>query len=60
VVGLIAAAQTLEDLHRLVDRRLLDDHLLQPPRERAILLDVLELSNVVEPTTRSSPAVRTA
>ena len=35
--------QPRENADRLVDRRLLDRDLLQPPRERAILLDVLVL-----------------
>ena len=43
VVLFVAAAQAGEDLDRLLDRRLVDRDLLQPPRERAILLDVLEL-----------------
>jgi hypothetical protein len=43
VVVLVAAAQPLEDPHGLVDRRLVDRDLLQPPRQRAVLLDVLEL-----------------
>ena len=40
---LVPPAQAGQDAHRLVDRRLVDGDLLQPPRERAILLDVLEL-----------------
>src|SRR5260221_8639318 len=32
-----------ENLHGFVDRRFVDRDLLQAPRERAILLDVLEL-----------------
>ena len=43
VVFFVAAAQPGENLHRLLDRRLVDGDLLQPPRERAILFDVLEL-----------------
>ena len=43
MVILVAAAQALEDRDRLLDRRLLNHHLLQPPREGAILLDLLEL-----------------
>ena len=43
VVRLVPAAQALEDLHRLLDRRLVDDDLLQPAGQRAVLLDVLEL-----------------
>ena len=40
---LVAAAQAGENPDGLLDRRLVDGDLLQPPRERAILLDVLEL-----------------
>ena len=40
---LVAAAQAGENPHRLLDRRLVDGDLLQPPRQRPILLDVLEL-----------------
>ena len=43
VMLLVAAAQAGENPDRLLDRRLVDRDLLQPPRERAILLDVLEL-----------------
>ena len=43
MVPLVARAQPLQDLDRLLNRRLVDDDLLQPPRERAVLLDVLEL-----------------
>ena len=43
VVRLVARAQALENPDRLGDRRLVDGDLLQPPRQRAILLDVLEL-----------------
>ncbi len=43
VMLFVAAAQPGENLHRLFDRRLVDRDLLQPPRERAILFDVLEL-----------------
>ena len=43
VMVLVAAAQSLQDLNRLVHRRLLDDDLLEPPRQRAVLLDVLVL-----------------
>src|SRR5439155_26809589 len=38
----VAAAQAGQDPDRFLDRRLVDRDLLQPPRERAILLDVLE------------------
>ena len=43
VMLFVAAPQTGEDLDRFVDRRLVDGDLLQPPGERAILFDVLEL-----------------
>jgi hypothetical protein len=43
VVRLVARAQALQDLHRVLERRLLDRDLLEPPEERAVLLDVLEL-----------------
>ena len=43
VMRFVAAAQSREDLHRFFDRRLVDRNLLQPPRQRAVLLDVLEL-----------------
>ena len=43
VMLLVAAAQAGENPDGLLDRRLVDRDLLQPPRERAILLDVLEL-----------------
>ena len=43
VMLFVAAAQPGENLHRLVDGRLVDGDLLQAPRQRAILLDVLEL-----------------
>ena len=39
----VARAQALQDAHGLRDRRLVDRDLLQPPRERAVLLDVLVL-----------------
>ena len=39
----VSAPQPGENLHRLLDRGLLDGNLLQAPGERAILLDVLEL-----------------
>ena len=41
VVRLVAVAETAEDLHRLVDRRLLDAHLLEAPLERRVALEVL-------------------
>ena len=40
---LVARAQAAQDPDGLLDRRLLDRDLLQPARERAVLLDVLEL-----------------
>ena len=43
VVALVARAQALQNAGRLLDRRLVDHYLLQPPRQRAILLDLLEL-----------------
>ena len=43
VVRLVAAAQPGEDADRLLDRRLVDGDLLQPPRQRPVLLDVLVL-----------------
>ena len=43
VMLLVPAPQPGENLHRLLDRRLLDGNLLQAPGQRAILLDVLEL-----------------
>ena len=43
VVFLVPRAESLEDPDRLVDRRFLDDHLLQAARQRAVLLDLLEL-----------------
>ena len=41
VVRLVAVAQAAQDLHGLVDRRLLDAHLLEPPLEGRIALEVL-------------------
>ena len=41
MVGLVPVAQAAEDLHGLVDRRLLDAHLLEPPLERGVALEVL-------------------
>src|SRR5204862_175483 len=41
VVLLVALAQPLEDLDRLVHRRRIDDHRLEAALERAVLLDVL-------------------
>ena len=43
VMRLVPAAEAGENPHRLLDRRLFDRDLLQPPRERAVLLDLLEL-----------------
>ena len=41
VVGLVAVAQATQDLHRVVDRGLLDPHLLEAPLEGGIALEVL-------------------
>ncbi len=41
VVLLVALAQTLEDLDRVRDRRLVDHDLLEAPLERRVLLEVL-------------------
>ena len=41
VVGLVAIAQTLQDLDRVRDRRLLDLDRLEAPLERRVLLEVL-------------------
>ena len=41
VMGLVAVAQAAEDLDGVVDRRLLDAHLLEAPLERGIALEVL-------------------
>src|SRR5205823_4388446 len=41
VMILVALAQTLEDLDRLVDGRWIDNHGLEAPLQRAVLLDVL-------------------
>jgi hypothetical protein len=41
VVVLVAVAQALEDLHALLDRRLVDDDLLEAPLERGVALEVL-------------------
>ena len=41
VVGLVAVAEAAQDLHGLVDRRLLDAHLLEAPLERGVALEVL-------------------
>ena len=43
VVIFVAAAQSGQNAHGLLDRRLVDGDLLEAPRERAILFDVLEL-----------------
>ena len=43
VVLFVPAAQPLEDPNRLFDRRLFDGDFLQPPRQRAVFFDVLEL-----------------
>ena len=60
VMRFVAAAQPLEDADGLFDGRLLDGDLLQPARQRRGRFSMcLNSSNVVEPTTRRSPAVRT-
>ena len=41
VMGLVAVAQAAQDLHGVVDRRLLDAHLLEAPLERGVALEVL-------------------
>ena len=41
VVRLVAVPETEEDRHRLVHRRLVDEHGLEAPLERRVLLDVL-------------------
>ena len=41
VVRLVAVAQAAQDLHGVVDRRLLDAHLLEAPLERGVALEVL-------------------
>ena len=41
VVRLVAVAQAAQDLHGLVDRRLLDAHLLEAPLEGGVALEVL-------------------
>ena len=41
VVRLVAVAQAAQDLHGLVDRRLLDAHLLEAPLEGRVALEVL-------------------
>ena len=43
VVRLVAAAEAVQDLHGLLGRRLVNRDLLQPARERPVLLDVLEV-----------------
>ena len=43
VMLFVAAAQAGQNAHGLFDRRLVDGNLLQAPRQRAVLLDVLEL-----------------
>ena len=40
---LVARPQPPENLHRLVDTRLFDDHLLEPACQPPVPLDVLEL-----------------
>ena len=41
VVDLVALTQPAQDRDRLLDRRLVDDHRLETPLERGVLLDVL-------------------
>ena len=41
VMDLVALLQPAEDRDRVLDRRLTDVHLLEPPLERGVLLDVL-------------------
>ena len=41
VMRLVAVAEASEDLHGVVDRRLLDPHLLEAPLERGVALEVL-------------------
>ena len=41
VVRLVAVAQAAQDLHGVVDRRLLDANLLEAPLERSVALEVL-------------------
>ena len=43
VMLLVALLQPLQDAHGLLDRRLLQGDLLEPPRQRAVLLDLLVL-----------------
>ncbi len=43
MMAFVAGAQALKNPHRLLDRRLVNDDLLETARERAVLLDVLEL-----------------
>ena len=43
VVFFVSFLQSLQDAHRLLDRGLLQRHLLEAARERAVLLDLLEL-----------------
>jgi hypothetical protein len=41
MVDLIALFQPAQDRDRVLDRRLVDEHLLETPLERGVLLDVL-------------------
>ena len=43
VMCFVSSAQSIQNAHRLFSRRFFDGNALQPPRERAILLDLLEL-----------------
>ena len=56
MVRLVAVAQAAQDLHGLVDRRLLDAHLLESPLEGGVALAYLRYSSsVVAPIVWSSP-----
>ena len=43
VVNLVALLETAEDRNRVLDGRFVDEHLLETPLERRILLDVLAI-----------------
>jgi hypothetical protein len=49
VVRLVAVAQAAQDLHGVVDRRLLDAHLLEAALERVALQVLRYSSSVVAP-----------
>ena len=56
MVDLVALAQSAEDRDRVLDGRLADEHRLEAPLERRVLLDVLAYSSsVVAPIVCSSP-----